>query len=386
MDDKQLSQGLKELDYEIRRLEFELFNIKSEGFGKKSKAVVEDGQSNKTANPALKQMLGFEVDPTYTNAMRYYLRRCPNGTDMYKKAAYRLFLAGIKKNDNPKCRFGVALCKYWGHGTELNHQHAGEILRDADCGRIEAMANNGDADAIIIKYQILKLKLRLLKDSYNDEAQSRLLSVALCTPSASVFYFVAMERHSYSLLESAARMGSVAALIELGDMYYYGKGYKPFYTGTGVSLAKAREFYGKGRDKDDLFCKKRLEELEFFESGYRIYAGALEKYVTKENKIDTLVIPDAVSRISKNAFDGLTIGTLILPDTVTFVSEDVFLKCRVSVIESNVIDAKKLKAAIVTRRISKSVNGDSNHLSRGFGRVIASAINTASSLLGKKQK
>ena len=359
MDQNQLNIGLHELNYEIRRLEFELLGISSEDFHTKPKGkslnVAPDTQPF-TCNAAVKKMLGLDVQPTFDNAMRYYLRRCPNGSNIYKKAAYRLFLVGMQNNDDPKARFGVALCKYWGHGTSRSLAVAERTIREKDFEQIERLVRMGDAEAIIIKYMILYHKLFGTRDMFNDDVQQQLLIRASNTANPTVLYFAGMRLFSVKVLERAALYGSVAACTELGDIYYYGRWYKPFYINFNSNVNKAREYYSKGASRGDAFCKKRLSELEYYEQGFCIYGGVLERFISSNKIINSLTLPDIVTSISDKAFEKLHIETLVLPDTIKSISKTAFLKCHVPNIVSNVINTKGFKNAVIAKRISKGLD------------------------------
>lgn len=390
MDKNLLIEALRELDKDIRRLEFEVLGIEHKNIEKSS-----DTEVNVPAikNPALRKMLGVDGEATYTSAMRYYYKRCPYGLNTYRRAAYRLFLLGAKRNGNPKCRFGAALCKYWGHGTQQNHRLAISILTAEDVENITAMANLDDIDAVMIRYQILSLRLRVFPEAYNKDLTESLLHRLTLSYNPLVAFYAAMESRSFPLLERAAQLGSVPAMVELGDIYYYGKQYKPFYTGAGVSIAKAREYYAKGAGEGDAFCKKRLPELDLIPQGFRVYNGVLERFKSNQETVDTVTVPDLVTAIADGAFDGYRITTLILPDSVTYLSESVFLKCFVPKIVSNVLDTKKFKSAVVSKRFSKSkrdsqvrlsssLKSSSKRFSSFLGSHIALTVTAIVAILG----
>ena len=197
---KTIKQDIKELDKDIQRLENQVLS------GGQLTSSTENA-SAAIKNPTSRKMLGIDAQPTFISAIAFYLKRCPNGSDIYKKASYRLFLLGYQKNKNPKCLFGIALCKLFGHGTTQNEHLAKRLIRQEDYENIEKMAEQGDGDSIVIKYQISELGLRITHDSYDNKLKKRLLERASWSASAYAIYFAGSKLHSIELLEKASSMG-----------------------------------------------------------------------------------------------------------------------------------------------------------------------------------
>ena len=179
---------------------------------------------------------------------------------LYNKAA-EIFTEGYEKND-PKCTYGLALLHLKGWHLPEDEAYATKLFEDC-FNKLEAMANDGDAEAAFILFTCyyslseerfidpdFDLAFEWLDTAADGEYPDALFWLGIASMCGTLLPVAPDLELGLSLLIECAEMGMSEAMLELGDYY------------TPLDIDEAKEWYQKAIDLGNKDAEERLSALD----------------------------------------------------------------------------------------------------------------------------